>query len=233
MNIKPNIIKDIDMEWLKRTAEEITKGKTTLQKKCHEAKFYINQKIPITYSISENSLRRLFRHYNISYTAKKGPNEKEIPELVELKIINYHLMLRCGETVTYHSMRANKEEVTLYQVQKVFKKNRFYKYEKPPNEAKDRCTYLAKYTNQIWHADVHYLEKNKLYLFAIIDDRSRYIVGHGVIIEKSVEECLKIFKQAVENYGPPCIYWTDNGGENIADKIRRYLKKKNVFILST
>lgn len=71
MNIKPNIIKDIDMEWLKRTAEEITKGKTTLQKKCHEAKFYINQKIPITYSISENSLRRLFRHYNISYTAKK------------------------------------------------------------------------------------------------------------------------------------------------------------------
>lgn len=229
MNMKPNIIRDIDLKWLEKTADEISKGKTTLKKKCSEAKFYINHTIYITYPISENSLRRLFKHYEIAYKAKKGPKVKEIPESVEIKIVNYYLMLRCGETITYYSMKANKEKVTLYQVQKVFKEYRFYKFEKTLDDVKVRCTYLAKYTNQIWHADVHYLDKNKLYLYAIIDDRSRYIVGYGVIVEKTANECLKILQQAIQDYGPPAIFWTDNGGENTADIIRDYLRTIRIY----
>ena len=41
------------------------------------------------------------------------------------------------------------------------------------------------------------LAKNKLHLFAIIDDLSRNIVDQGVMVVKRAEECLKIFKQAV------------------------------------
>lgn len=81
------------MEWLKKQQMKLQRGKQLSIKSAGKAKFYINQRIPTTYSISENSLKRLLGHYNISYTAKKRPNEKEIPELVELKIINYHLML--------------------------------------------------------------------------------------------------------------------------------------------
>lgn len=230
MNIKPDIIEDIDKDWLQSTASKITSGQTTLKKECKNAKFIIKNSLSIIYPISENSLRRAFRFYNIDYSAKKGPAEKEIPIDITFNVIKYYLLLKCGETVTYHSMKAANEDVTLYQVRKVFQENNLYKYKKPQDEKpKTRCTYQAKYVNQIWHADIHYLEKNKLYLYSIIDDRSRFIVGYEVIVEKSADQCKRILENAIQTYGKPAIMWTDNGGENTADKMMGFLKTNRIY----
>lgn len=90
MSIKPNIIRDINLDWLQKTASEISKGNTALNKKCKNAQFVIKNSIMIRYPISENSLRRLFRFHHIEYHAKKGPEEKEIPPEVEINIVSYN-----------------------------------------------------------------------------------------------------------------------------------------------
>ena len=104
-------------------------------------------------------------------------------------------------------------------LKKNFKEYRFYKDEKSIKDAR-------KLTNQIWHAYVHYLERNSLYSYAIINDRSWFIVVHGIIAEKTAKECLEILKQAINKYEAPAIFWTDNDGGNSADIITSYPKEK-------
>lgn len=77
---------------------------------------------------------------------------------------------------------------------------------------------------QIWHADVHYLIRNKLFLYAIEDDRSHFIVVFRVIIEKPADVCAEVLEEAIQNFGKPAIMWTDNGGENTGNKMLKLLK---------
>lgn len=68
---------------------------------------------------------------------QKRAKRKEIPEIIETKIISYYLLLRCGEAIMIYLMKAAKEKETLYQIQNIFKEYRFIKYEKPIKDARN------------------------------------------------------------------------------------------------
>ena len=225
---RPNLYGDIDFDWLKKTALDINEGKLNLKYAGANAKFFLNGHF-LYYPISQRTLKRIFDFHHIEIKPKKGAPKKVIPNEKKIYISQFYEHLRCGETITYNSIKAVRDDVTLYEVQKVFEENGYYKKKSKNKTKKIRCRYQAKYVNQILHADVHYLKDSNFYLYAIIEDRSRFIVGHKIIAEKTCQECTEVLKNAINEYGKPAIIWTDNGGENIGDYIINYLMTERIY----
>ena len=69
--------------------------------------------------------------------------------------------------------------------------------------------------NQVWAIDISYLPMKKgfMYLTAIIDVYSRYIVGWQVSNSLEKETQTELLKQAVERYGVPEIINSDQGSQ--------------------
>lgn len=69
--------------------------------------------------------------------------------------------------------------------------------------------------NQVWAIDITYIPMAKgfMYLTAIIDLYSRYIVGWGVFNNLDAANSLLVLKQAIEKHGPPEIINSDQGSQ--------------------
>lgn len=67
--------------------------------------------------------------------------------------------------------------------------------------------------NQVWSADITYirLKQGFVYLVAIIDWHSRYVLSWRVSISLESEFCVEALKEAIEQYGLPEIFNTDQG----------------------
>ena len=67
--------------------------------------------------------------------------------------------------------------------------------------------------NQVWSADITYirLEQGFVYLVAIIDWYSRYILSWKISISLESELCVSALEEAIEKYGKPEIFNTDQG----------------------
>ena len=66
---------------------------------------------------------------------------------------------------------------------------------------------------QVWAIDITYIpmQKGFMYLTAIIDVYSRYIVGWGLSNSLTAEASLGVVRQAVADHGPPEILNSDQG----------------------
>lgn len=173
-----NIQYAINQEWLKYIAGEISKGNTTITKAAQNA--YVDSQFgSLIIQIPESTLRSLLNKNSISYSAKVGRPKKNISSEIENIILHFQSELNSGETVTCHSVRAEYPQITSYDVHEVFMKYNLYEFKKDSTKPKVRCRYEALYVMQIWHADIHTftdLNLQEYYLYAIIDDRSRFIV---------------------------------------------------------
>jgi putative transposase len=69
--------------------------------------------------------------------------------------------------------------------------------------------------NQVWAIDITYIPMKKgfMYLTAIIDLYSRYIVGWGVSNSLEAEASLSVMKQAIRDHGKPEIINSDQGSQ--------------------
>lgn len=86
--------------------------------------------------------------------------------------------------------------------------------------------------NQVWQIDITYVPMSKgyLYLTAIIDVYSRYIVGWNVVNTLATEPVLEVVKEAVEKYGKPEILNSDQGCQFTSSLYTNYLKKEGIQI---
>lgn len=82
------------------------------------------------------------------------------------------------------------------------------------------CPYLLKglkieRSNQVWAIDITYIPMKHgfLYLTAIIDLYSRYIVGWGISNTLEAEASISVMRQAVEEHGKPEIINSDQGSQ--------------------
>ena len=89
--------------------------------------------------------------------------------------------------------------------------------------------------NGAWHGDIHYLCYNNeiKYLFVIIDDRSRYIVGYDISDNKDMQLVNSVLTKSIQNYGAPFIFWTDNGKENVNNLIKGLLDRYTITHIKT
>ena len=114
-------------------------------------------------------------------------------------------------------------------------------YQKPRTTITDKASYRYPYllkdfeferANQVWEVDITYLPMAKgfMYLFAIIDVYSRFIVDWGVSNTMTAEWCASITKEAIDTYGKPEIINSDQGSQFTSEVHTDLLKKYDIKI---
>jgi putative transposase len=86
--------------------------------------------------------------------------------------------------------------------------------------------------NKAWAIDITYLPMKNgfLYLTAIIDIYSRYIVGWGVSNTLDADASLSVMKQAIKEHGKPEIINSDQGSQFTCEEWVKYLNLEDIKI---
>lgn len=86
--------------------------------------------------------------------------------------------------------------------------------------------------NQVWATDITYIpmQRGFLYLVAVIDWYSRFILGWRLSNTLSVDFCLDCLEQCFERWGQPQIFNTDQGAQFTSHDWLNKLKKREIKI---
>lgn len=86
--------------------------------------------------------------------------------------------------------------------------------------------------NKVWAIDVTYIPMKNgfLYLTAIIDVYSRYVVGWGISNTLEAEASLSVLKQAIRIHGKPQIINSDQGSQFTCEKWVDFLRNEGIRI---
>ena len=86
-------------------------------------------------------------------------------------------------------------------------------------------------SNQVWSMDITYirLKKGFVYLAAVIDWKSRYILSFRLSNTLTPDFCVEALQEALQ-YGTPEIFNTDQGSQFTSNEFIAVLKKKNITI---
>ena len=114
-------------------------------------------------------------------------------------------------------------------------------YRKPrlsdPNKQHKIYPYLLKNLsivrpNQVWAADITYVPMRKgfLYLMAIIDLHSRYVLNWSVSNSMDADWCSGVLKEAINRYGVPEIFNTDQGSQFTSEAFTSVLIENEIKI---
>ena len=114
-------------------------------------------------------------------------------------------------------------------------------YQQPRTTIADKASYKYPYllkgvrfvrANQVWEIDITYLPMAKgfMYLFAIIDVYTRFIVGWDISNTMSAEWCASITEEAILVHGKPEIINSDQGSQFTSEVHTALLKKHEIQI---
>lgn len=86
--------------------------------------------------------------------------------------------------------------------------------------------------NQVWATDITYIPMKSgfMYMTAIIDIYSRYIVGWGISNTLDGEASLNVLKQAIKDHGKPEIINSDQGSQFTCEDWVEYLNEADIKI---
>jgi putative transposase len=86
--------------------------------------------------------------------------------------------------------------------------------------------------NQVWAVDISYipLKKGFMYLFAIIDLFSRFIVGWSISNTMTDDWVVNTIHEAIKNHGVPKIINSDQGSQFTSNEYINYLKGNSIQI---
>jgi putative transposase len=89
-----------------------------------------------------------------------------------------------------------------------------------------------KRANQVWAMDITYVPMRKgfMYLCAVIDLYTRYVVNWSVSNTMTAEWCKQVAEEAMEKYGNPEIFNTDQGSQFTSDVFIGLLKEREINI---
>jgi putative transposase len=85
-------------------------------------------------------------------------------------------------------------------------------------------------SNQVWATDITYIPmaKGYLYLVAIIDVYSRYVVGWSVSNSMDAIWCKETLQEAIKTHGKPEIINTDQGSQFTAEEFSGFVLKQGI-----
>ena len=86
--------------------------------------------------------------------------------------------------------------------------------------------------NQVWSTDITYirLKKGFVYLTAIMDWSSRYVLSWRISTTLDRRFCIEALNEALEKYGRPEIFNTDQGTQYTSEEFTGILKSKKIRI---
>ena len=114
-------------------------------------------------------------------------------------------------------------------------------YREPRTTIADKTKYKYPYLlkglkierkNQVWAMDITYvpMQKGFMYLTAIIDLHSRYVVHWSVSNSMTAEWCTDVLKAAIEKHGAPEIFNTDQGSQFTSEMFINILNSNDIQI---
>jgi putative transposase len=114
-------------------------------------------------------------------------------------------------------------------------------YREPRTTIADKTKYKYPYLlkglkierkNQVWAMDITYvpMQKGFMYLTAIIDLHSRYVVHWSVSNSMTAEWCTDVLKAAIEKHGAPEIFNTDQGSQFTSELFINLLNSNDIQI---
>jgi len=114
-------------------------------------------------------------------------------------------------------------------------------YREPKTTISNKTTYKypyllknidIKYNNQVWAMDITYvpMKKGFMYLSAIIDINSRYVVNWSISNTMSAEWCNEVLQDAIKKHGKPEVFNTDQGSQFTSDLFIKTLKDNEIQI---
>jgi putative transposase len=132
--------------------------------------------------------------------------------------------------------------VNIKRVRRIRNKLKLYTIYPKPNLSKakkehKKYPYLLKdlkieRVNQVWSTDITYIKvKNKgwIYLVAIIDWYSRYIISHEISITMEVDFCINALNKALK-IATPDIFNTDQGSQFTSHNFLEILEEREIKI---
>ena len=86
--------------------------------------------------------------------------------------------------------------------------------------------------NQVWSIDITYirLKQGFVYLCAVIDWHSRYVLSWRISISLHAEFCVEALQEALTKYGCPEIFNTDQGVQFTSEEFIKVLQERNIAI---
>ena len=86
--------------------------------------------------------------------------------------------------------------------------------------------------NQVWSTDISYIpmENGFMYLYAIIDNYSRYLVGWGLCNTLDASNAIEVLDKAVARYGAVEIINSDQGVQNTCEDWHRACDRYGIRI---
>ncbi len=86
--------------------------------------------------------------------------------------------------------------------------------------------------NQVWSTDITYIRLNQgfVYLTAVIDWYSRYVLSWRLSTTLEPTFCIEALKEAIDKYGKPEIFNTDQGSQFTSKDFIAVLKKNDITI---
>ena len=87
-------------------------------------------------------------------------------------------------------------------------------------------------SNHVWAADITYLpmQRGFVYLFAAIDGASRRVLSWSLSNTLTTDFCLNAVQKAINRYGPPAIFKTDQGCQFTSLEFTGLLKDHGIQI---
>lgn len=84
--------------------------------------------------------------------------------------------------------------------------------------------------NQIWATDITYIPMKRgfMYLVAIIDLYSRYVINWSISNSMDAEWCQQVLEEAIEQHGKPEIINTDQGSQFTSEVFSEYVLNQGI-----
>ena len=111
--------------------------------------------------------------------------------------------------------------------------------QRAPQKSKRRRPQVRRFErsvpNALWQIDIFTFELKRMYrvyLVAIIDDHSRYIVSHGLFRQQTADAVLEVVKGAIGEFGAPREILSDNGRQFVAwrgkSRFQKVLRRQGI-----
>lgn len=86
--------------------------------------------------------------------------------------------------------------------------------------------------NQVWATDLTYIPMRRgfVYLVAIVDWATRKVLAHRVSISMTTDFCVEALTEAIEKYGVPEIFNSDQGSQFTSNDFTQVLKDNSIKI---
>jgi transposase InsO family protein len=141
-----------------------------------------------------------------------GPSEGEIAALRDKEILDeWHRHPGLGPSQIRNQLRRKSIKTSVNTVRRVMEEAGYRppKVERKPHDER----YEATRPNHLWHLDfVHRnIHKANTFTLILIDDFSRYVVGHGVDESERADFVIAAFEEAVTRHGRPEMVMHDKG----------------------